>query len=182
MWSLLIRLRFRLVGHLKMTFGTSVLWKTLMKLAIEWPEMVVKWSAQKVVSLISKQTLQIQRKVYSPSLWKVLWLQYRTCQYIAFFRTYLVSCFKTLYRTWETLRDSHSGTTYDKASNILCVLFRIFFKDKAYTVDSGNSKLGFVTNFVVYVIKQSPVSPKMFTNERLFTIQAFTITRVHCIC
>ena len=22
----------------------------------------------------------------------------------------------------------------------------------------------------------------MFTNERLFTIQAFTITRVHCIC
>ena len=25
-----------------------------------------------------------------------------------------------------------------------------------------------------------PVSPKMFTNERLFTIQAFTITRVHC--
>ena len=32
---------------------------------------------------------------------------------------------------------------------------------------------------VVYVIKQSP---KMFTNERLFTIQAFTITRVHCIC
>ena len=28
---------------------------------------------------------------------------------------------------------------------------------------------------VVYVIKQS-VSPKMFTNERLFTILAFTIT------
>ena len=34
---------------------------------------------------------------------------------------------------------------------------------------------------VVYVIKNRPVSPKMFTNERLFTIQAFTITRVHCI-
>ena len=60
------------------------------------------------------------------------------------------------------------------------------------TVDSGNSELGFVTNFVykwemftiqhvVYVIKNHPVSPKMFTNERLFTIQAFTITRVHCI-
>ena len=28
--------------------------------------------------------------------------------------------------------------------------------------------------------KNRPVSPKMFTNERLFTIQAFTITRVHC--
>ena len=26
-----------------------------------------------------------------------------------------------------------------------------------------------------------PVSLKMFTNERLFTIQALTITRVHCI-
>ena len=38
----------------------------------------------------------------------------------------------------------------------------------------------FTIRHVVYVIKQS-VSPKMFTNERLFTIQAFTITRVHCI-
>ena len=38
----------------------------------------------------------------------------------------------------------------------------------------------FTIQHVVYVIKQS-VSPKMFTNERLFTIQAFTITRVHCI-
>ena len=37
----------------------------------------------------------------------------------------------------------------------------------------------FTIQHVVYVIKQS-VSPKMFTNERLFTIQAFTITRVHC--
>jgi hypothetical protein len=36
----------------------------------------------------------------------------------------------------------------------------------------------FTIRHVVYVIKQS-VSPKMFTNERLFTIQAFTITRVH---
>ena len=60
-----------------------------------------------------------------------------------------------------------------------------------YTVYSGNSELGFVTNFVypwevftiqhvVYAIKNRPGSPKMFTNERLFTIQAFTITRVHC--
>ena len=32
---------------------------------------------------------------------------------------------------------------------------------------------------VVYVIKQS-VSPKIFNNERLFTIQAFTINIVHC--
>ena len=38
----------------------------------------------------------------------------------------------------------------------------------------------FTIQHVVYVIKQS-VSQKMFTNERLFTIQAFTITRVHCI-
>ena len=38
----------------------------------------------------------------------------------------------------------------------------------------------FTIQYVVYVIKQS-VSPKMFTNERLFTIQAFTFTRVHCI-
>ena len=37
----------------------------------------------------------------------------------------------------------------------------------------------FTIQHVVYVIKQS-VSPKMFTNERLFTIQAFTIGRVHC--
>ena len=40
----------------------------------------------------------------------------------------------------------------------------------------------FTIQHVVYVIKKnSPVSPKMFINERLFTIQAFTITRVHCI-
>ena len=38
----------------------------------------------------------------------------------------------------------------------------------------------FTIQHVVYVIKQL-VSPKMFANERLFTIQAFTITRVHCI-
>ena len=31
----------------------------------------------------------------------------------------------------------------------------------------------------LYIIKHS-VSAKMFTNERLFTIQAFTIARVHC--
>ena len=37
----------------------------------------------------------------------------------------------------------------------------------------------FTIQHVVYVTEQS-VSPKMFTNERLFTIQAFTITRVHC--
>ena len=37
----------------------------------------------------------------------------------------------------------------------------------------------FTIQHVVYVIKQS-VSPKMFTNERLFTIQAFTIGRVDC--
>ena len=39
----------------------------------------------------------------------------------------------------------------------------------------------FTTQHVVYVTKQLPSLPKMFTNERLFTIQAFTITRVHCI-
>ena len=33
---------------------------------------------------------------------------------------------------------------------------------------------------LVYVIKQLE-SPKMFTNERLFTIQPFTIGRFHCI-
>jgi hypothetical protein len=38
----------------------------------------------------------------------------------------------------------------------------------------------FTIQHVVYVIKQS-VSPKMFTNERLFTIQPFTIGRFHCI-
>ena len=37
----------------------------------------------------------------------------------------------------------------------------------------------FTIQHVVYVIKQS-VSPKMFTSERLFTIQAFTIGRVDC--
>ena len=31
------------------------------------------------------------------------------------------------------------------------------------------------------VIVNSVLSPILFTNERLFTIQAFTITRVHCI-
>ena len=39
----------------------------------------------------------------------------------------------------------------------------------------------FTIQHVVYVIKQS-VLPKMFNTERLFTIQAFTITRVHCTC
>ena len=38
----------------------------------------------------------------------------------------------------------------------------------------------FTIQHVVYFMKNCPVSPKMFTNERLFTIQAFTITRVHC--
>ena len=37
----------------------------------------------------------------------------------------------------------------------------------------------FTIQHVVYVIKQS-VSPTMFTSERLFTIQAFTIGRVDC--
>ena len=41
------------------------------------------------------------------------------------------------------------------------------------------SKFTIEHEHVIYVIKQS-VSPKMFTDERLFTIQAFTITRVHC--
>ena len=38
----------------------------------------------------------------------------------------------------------------------------------------------FTIQHIVYVIKQSLYATKMFTNERLFTIQAFTITRVHC--
>jgi hypothetical protein len=37
----------------------------------------------------------------------------------------------------------------------------------------------FTIQHVVYVIKQS-VPPKMFTNDRLFTIQPFTIGRFHC--
>ena len=38
--------------HLKMTVGTSVA-----QLAIKWPEMVVKWPFQKVVSFLTEQTL-----------------------------------------------------------------------------------------------------------------------------
>ena len=46
-----------------------------------------------------------------------------------------------------------------------------------------NERLTYFTKFtiqhVVYVIKQS-MSPKMFTNERLFTIQPFIIGRFYC--
>ena len=48
----------------------------------------------------------------------------------------------------------------------LCIVYTYFMK--------------FTIQHVVYVIKQS-VSPKMLTKDRLFTIQAFTIGRVHCM-
>ena len=48
-----------------------------------------------------------------------------------------------------------------------------------FTIERLTYFMKFTIQHVVYVIKQS-VSPKMFTNERLFTIQAFTIARVHC--
>ena len=43
--------------HLKMTVGTSVLWKIFMYLTIKWPQIVIKGTLQNVISFLAKQTL-----------------------------------------------------------------------------------------------------------------------------
>ena len=59
------------------------------------------------------------------------------------------------------------------------ILVTDFHLSKSLLVVLGFGSQAFVCGFSRQNIN-SAVSPKMFTNERLFTIQAFTITRVHC--